>query len=425
MKELKLNSISSKVFFADDASENKIAVNNKTLSRKAIVSTGRLVACEYIGNLINNQRKANKDFGVEEYVSRLNGTDYDYPTLQRKHVEKKLLFCAAQACKMTGQDAPENFEEFRKQSMRFAQDPVFLRTMAAIDRDVIQPLYMAVIDSVGMSLMQWEAIPFGGTKEVNIGSNDSFIFEDTSWGASHSATANYLYAKTLTLNPAPMVCKAKIKWYQDIVQGDAGRYYAAIINGMYSKIYAKMIRAFKAAVAGSYVPEGLKATTYSTQNWLAISDKVAAVNGVLVDNLMAIGARSSLSQLLPVDGTGGAITGLQYGLGQEWFRNGFLPKAGAVDLFAVSPVIVPGTQNTTIDTIDTGNDIYILAKRGYAPIIGGYYEGTPIDLVATPAPDAGVMGTADFTIEINVTATMDAKPVFASKIGVIKSVYAS
>ena len=122
MKELKLNSISSKVFFADDASENKIAVNNKTLSRKAIVSTGRLVACEYIGNLINNQRKANKDFGVEEYVSRLNGTDYDYPTLQRKHVEKKLLFCAAQACKMTGQDAPENFEEFRKQSMRFAQE---------------------------------------------------------------------------------------------------------------------------------------------------------------------------------------------------------------------------------------------------------------------------------------------------------------
>lgn len=424
MKELKLNSISQNVFFANDVQENKIAVNNKSVSRKSIVATGRLVACEYVGNLINAKRKAMSDLSIEEYQSR-NNTGYDYAALSRRHTEKKLLFCAAQCCKITGEEPPATFEEFRTQSMRYAKDENFLRALAAIDRDVIQPLYMAVLDSVGMRLMQWEAIPFGGTKEIDIGSNDTFIFEDTSWGASYSATNNYLYAKTITLNPAPMVAQAKIKWYQDIVQGDAGRYYAAIINGMYSKMYAKMLRAFQVATEGSYIPASLKATTYSTQNWINIGDKVAAVNGASVEDLMAIGTRSALSQVLPVDGSGGAMTGLQYGLGQEWFRNGFLPKAGSVDLFAVSPVIVPGTQNTTLDTLDTGNDIYLIAKRGYAPMIGGYYEGTPIDLVATPDTVRGVQGTADFTIVINVTATMDVKPVFASKIGVIKSVYAS
>ena len=421
---LKLNSITQNVFDAKDVFDSKIKVNSgditKEISRKDIIATGRLVACEAIGSLINKSGKT-----IEKYQSKLN-SGVDYASLQKAHREKKLLFCAAQACKHTGEEAPATFEEFKRENMRFAANETFLATMAAIDRDVLQPIFMDVLDSVGMSLMRWEALTFGGTKEVTIKSNNVFMLEDSAWGSGRSTTKNYLYAKSITLNPTMRSCNATIKWYQDVVNGDAGYYYAALINGYYSKIYALLMQTMKAAVAGGkYIPAGLTATTYSTQNWIKITDKVAAVNGVRVDDLMAIGTRSALSNLLPVDGNGGAITGLQYGLGEQWFANGHLPKAAGIDLFPVSPVIVPTTQNSTIDTIDTGNDIYILAKAGigYAPIIGAYYEGTPISLTATPGGTGNAYGTADFTIDINFGATIDVKPVFASKVGVVTSVY--
>lgn len=422
---LKLNSIAKSVFDAVDVSDSTLKINcgNKTkeISRKDIVATGRVVAVEYVGNYLN------KAHNNELYTSRLVGST-DYATLQKAHLEKKLLFCAKKVCEKTGEDAPQTFEEFKKNHARYGQDADFLKVMAAIDKEVLEPIFFDVMDSVGMDLMRMEAIPFGGTKELTIGSNDVFVFEDSSWGSGRSTTKNYLYAKTVTINPKMYSCNATIKWYQDIVAGDAGRYYAAIMLGMYNKIYAKLIRAMNVALAdGNYIPEGLTAETYSTQNWITITDKLAAVNGVRIDDLMAIGTRSALSNLLPVDGNGGAIVGLQYGLGEAWFENGFLPKAAGIDLFPVAPVVVPGTQNSTIDTIDTGDNIFVLAKggRGYAPLVGGYYEGTPITLTATPGGTGNAYGTADFTIDINVGATMDIVPVFASKVAVVKSVYPS
>lgn len=429
---LKLNSISKSVFDAADIQvrENdkvKLRTNGssdsfKTITRKDIVSSGRVVACEYIGQLVNRNKLA-----IEKYNSVLDGTGMDYASIQKAHKEKKLLYCANQVCKITGESAPQTFSEFEKVQMNYAHDEMFLRTMAAIDREILMPIFFDVIDAVGMGLIQWEPVGFGSTKEITVRSNDVFLFEDSSWGSSRSTSKNYLYAKTITLNPMPVTCNATIKWYQDVVAGDAGRYYAAIMLGLYNKIYARTIRTMNAIVADdeqTYIPSGLMADTYSTGNWIQITDLVAAANGVSVDNLMAIGTRSALSNLLPVDSTGGAITGLQYGLGEAWFYNGYLPKAGGVDLFPVTPAIVPGTQNSTLDTIDTGDNIYIFAKGLYRPLHGAFYEGTPITLTATPSGGNGsAQGTADFTIDINVTATMDVKPVFASKVGVVTSVY--
>lgn len=419
---LKLNSIPAKVFDAQETQDIKVKLNNtngssREISRKEIVATGRLVACEYFGNFIN--KRPNQ---IEKYNSRIADKPYDYATLSRKHQEKKLLFCAAQVAKISGKDAPTSFEEI-KTNRSYATDGLFLRVMAEIDRDILDPLFFSVLDAVGMDLMQWEPVGWG-TKEIDVRSNDVFLWEDSSWGSGKSTSKNYLYAKTITINPKVYSCNATIKWYQDVVAGDAGRYYAAIMLGMYNKIYAMNISLLKQAIAGGkYIPAGLTADTYTTQNWIRITDLVAAANGVRVEDLMAIGTRSALSNLLPVDGTGGAMTGLQYGLGEQWFTNGYLPKAAGIDLFPVSPVIVPGTQNSTLDTIDTGNDIYIFAKGLWKPMYGGYIEGTPITLTATPGGTGNAQGTADFTIDINAGAMFDIKPVFATKVGVVTSVY--
>ncbi|MBQ0125478.1 MAG: hypothetical protein KBS59_04035 [Clostridiales bacterium] len=405
---LKLNSIPENVF---DVFDDKRAVkvngadgSTKEITRKSIIDTGRMVACEFIG----------KGLG-KEFNSVMKNNDY--ATVAKAHKEKKLLYCAAQANMIAGKEAPRSFEEVAK-NPSYCKNSFFLQTLAEIDRDILDPLFFAILDDVGMGLMKWEPAELGRTAEIEIRSNDVFLFEDSAFGSGRSTSKNYLYAKSLAMTPKPFSCNATIKWYQDMVNGDAGRYYAAIMNGMYSKIYAILMRNLKAAVnGGTYIPAGLTASTYTTQNYLKITDLVAAANGVKVDNLMAIGTRSALSNLLPVDGTGGAITGLQYGLGEQWFTNGYLPKAGSVDLFPISPVIVPGTQNNELLTIDTGDDIYLLAKGAYAPMYGVYAEGSPITLTASASE------TADFTIDINAMALFDIAPVFASKIGVITSVY--
>lgn len=429
---LKLNSISTSIFDAKDISDNKgnqtvkvCSANNKPteVTYKDIVTTGRMVACEYFGGLVNKRPNL-----IEKYNSHLipeSQGGVSYATLSQKHKESKLLFCAAAACSAQRRPAPETFDEFKKEAMRYATNSIFLDTLAAIDVDVLSPIYFNIMSDVGMDLMQWEVTGFGQTKEIVIPANDVFLWEDSAYGSERSTSKNYLYAKSITLTPKAYACNGTIKFYQDIVNGEAGSYYGAIVLGMYNKIYAINMSLLKAATVNNrYIPAGLTASTYTTDNYIRITDLVAAANGKTVNDLMAIGTRSALKNILPVDNSGAAITGLQYGLGEKWFTNGFLPKAAGVDLFPVTPAIVPGTQNSDLDTIDTGNNLYILAKGAYKPMVGVYYDGLPLILTATPSGNTvSSYGTADATIDINATAYFDIKPVFASKVGLIKNVF--
>ena len=431
---IKLNSISKEVLFACDLAneqnQQKVRVNSGATtietSRREIVASGRLIACEYMGNIINKTA-----VGSDKYVSRmasLIGADADYNSYAQKHKEKKMLFCAMLADKAAGRSTTlKSFEDFKKNNMIYAKDSTFWTACAAIDQDILTPIFFDVISSAGMGLMDWEPVELGATKLINVPSNDVFFFEDSSFGSVNSTTKNYLYATSISLTPKVTACNATIKWYQDMVNGDAGRYYASIMRGMYSKIYARLVGLLNAAISDTtYIPAGLTADTYTSANWLNITDLVAASNGVSVNDLVAIGTRGALSNLLPVDGTGALIGGLAYGLGEQWFTNGFLAKAGGVDLLPVTPAIVPGTQNSTLDTIDTGTNIFVLAKGGYGyrPMMGVYAEGSPLMLSADPLGATGsAQGTADMTININVSAYFDIAPIFASKVGVIQSVY--
>lgn len=403
---LKLNSIPSSVFksFND---ESQVKTNSEVITRKSIVETGRLVACEYFGNKLK---------GYQSKINSVMGSDVSLADLDKQHRDAKLMFCATKANEFAGKEAPKSIDEVRKNASYF-KDDVFLKVMAAIDKDVIEPLAFSILDDVGMGLMQWTPAELGKSTEIEIKSNDVFLFEDGAWGSSRSTSKNYLYSHSVYLTPKSYTCNATIKWYQDIVNGEAGRYYAAIMGGMWNKIYAILMGNLKKAISNGYIPTALSADTYTTQNWLKLTDLVAAANGVQISDLVAIGTRASLNNVLPVDGTGGAIVGMQYGLGEKWFGDGYLPRAGEVDLMPVSPVIVPGTQNSTLATIDTEDNIYILAKGAYAPMRGVVAEGSPITLTATPSQ------TADFTIDINVTALFEIAPLFASKVAVMESVY--
>lgn len=414
---LKLNSLQNNIFDSETIAlklnsigEKGIKVGETTIIRSDIIATGRLVACEYIGSHLNKRSK-----NLEEYKSRLNGKT-DYATLSKLHTDAKFAFCAGKAYEAIGAPIPDNINEIKQDRSLYNND-IFLATMQSIDKSIIQPLFFDVIDDVSMGgLMNWSEVGIGQTKQIDIKSNDVFMFQDASHGSQWASPYNYMYGKTVTLTPKPRTCNVKIKWYQDIVNGEAGEYYAAIMRGMYSDIYANFVNVLTQASQNTkYMPSSLIATSYTTQNWLQITTNVAAANGLTRSDLVAFGLAVALNNVLPVDSQG-AMLGLQYGLGEEWFRSGFLPKAGNVDLLEIRPAIVPHTQNRDIVTIFPDDVIYIAAKGAgsYAPIQGVYAAGSPLTLTLTPDQDA------DMTINIAVEAMYDFAPIFGSKIGMIE-----
>lgn len=398
---MRIASLNRNIFAASAVNDDKVG----TISRNDLIASGRLCAAEYMGKNLSAMRK-NKDF-----TASLSAEDYS--ALSKGHIEKKMIYCAAKAYAVLGKSAPESLAQVQ-QDTALRSNPTFLRTLAEIDREVITPLFYEVISDVTEPLMEWTPAAMGRTKEIIVRSNEAFLFEDTSFGASRSSTLNYLYNDTITLTPKPRACQAKMNWYQMVsIDGgmDAGYYYAAIMQGMYSKIMAMFTNALTTAAANTqYVPSYLQFTGYNSANWANATTMVAAANGVRRESLFAYGAFQALQQVLPSGTPSDAA--LTYGLGEEWLKNGFIGMAGRVPLIEVTPSIVPGTVNTTGTTIFPTDEIFIAARAGdgLAPMHGVYAEGSPIEVEWEPR-DA-----ADFSLTLTVTALFDLAPVFASKV---------
>lgn len=410
---LKLNCIPNDVFEASNTSDTKIKTCGVEINRRDLVATGRLVVCEFIGKSINNSK-----VHLEKYNSRLASQGIDYASFSKAFRDKKLLFCAAQAYKASGQEMPENIGAV-KNDLSLMTDQTFLRTLSALDRDILTPLLFRVFDDVSMGgLMQWESAPAFGHKEIEIRSNDIVVFEDTAAGSFNNVTISRLYNKTLTLTPKATAAITQIKWTQ-MFEGDAGDYYNALIRGLWNKVYAKFAAALKAAKENQkYMPAKLTYASYTSDNWNNLIDDLSAANGVDASDLLAFGSRPALSKVVPTDSTGGAILGMQYGLSEKWTENGYLGNVGGVDLCPIRPVLVPGTQNTKLTKIFPADEIYMVAKggEGNKPMYGVFAEGQPITITIEP------FKSEDFTLNVNVEAMFDIAPMFASKVGLIKNV---
>ena len=406
-KNLRMNGLLDNVFSYNGTRDEVVG----KISRNEIISSGRLCAVEYIGKSLRSARNM-------EFKSRLDNIG-GYAALAKSHMEKKLIFCAAQAYKAVGKPAPAGIGEVvRDRSL--AADPIFLRAMSRIDSEVVAPLAYSVLSDIAGPMMNLTTTPPGVTKEITVYSNEAFLFNDTAPGASRSTPKNYLYNDTITINPAPFTANATIKWYQFMAADegmDAGWYYTAIIKGMWSKIMALFTNALTTAADNTrYVPSYLTFDSYNSANWANATVAAAAANGIPRDQLMAFGAYQALQAVLP-SGTASDVA-LTYNLGPEWMKNGFLSMAGRVPLFEVSQALVPGTVNTTGTMIFPTDQIYIAGRIGdsYAPIYAVMNDDSPVTVEMMPTE------SADFSLSINVTAWLGVAPVFASKIAVIQNV---
>ena len=416
-ESIRLNSLNPEIFRASAAEVHG------SQKRADIINVGRLLMAERAGRDLNAMGKIGGKTPLYNSMMESKGIDYD--ETNKKLQRNLMLYCAELTSKYTGEEAPATFEEFQKMQRKYLSDRQFLRVLAGIVTDIITPVLPAVATGAMDWFVQTVYTPMGKTYEVDVDSNDIYLFEDDSWGASRSKTANYRYTKSFTLNPTLRTAKATWKWYQLVGNNaDLGQTFNAITAGMYSKITGLWGSALVALSANTaFVPSNLT-FTYSNTNWITAAKRVALVNNTAMRNVFAVGDAVAMSHVLP-NTANGSNTNLDAALatmlGVEWARYGYLGDFMGIRNFVMDNALVPGTQNTTITEVLPTNTIWMMASGAYKPVYVAFEEGTPITIELTPRGEGGI-GTGDDTIEILVSTSIDAKPIVASRIAVVTPV---
>lgn len=400
MAKLNLNSVSNEVF----------AINGND-QRENIVAKGRVLFYEHA---LKGKMAVLSAKGQNTTVQRTMN-DRGYKQLNEQFQRESLLYAAKLACASTGKKAPESWEEFKRNGGEYYGNARFYAVLQGIWQEVIIPILPAVYSEALSDFAETVEIELGQTYAVSIGSNDIPVFQDSSWGASRSVPRNRFYSRDYTLNPTPKSCWITAKWMQLVgTNMDFGVFFANMVAGMYAKTMGMWNEAMTTATEDtSLIPTNLN-FTFNNQNWVKGANKIAALNNTTISDVFATGGIVALSKVLPNTVTGSTNVNMDAAiatlLGADYTKAGYLGQFMAVRLMPMRDVIIPGTQNTTVETMLSENDIWMLAGNGRKPLTIGYTSGTPISIEMDPTR------TGDFEIGLNLTIALDSVATFASKI---------
>lgn len=408
--KLNLNSISPAVFKVSAAD-----TADGTQKRADLVASGRLLAYEYARKAANGVRAA---MGIKDNAGEAKLSDEEYKTLNEAFQAEHLLYAANKADAMVGRPSPATFEEFRRQGQNYYKNMMFYQVLQGIYQEILTPILPRVYSEAVGVFADIVEVGFGETYALSIGSNDIPVFQDSAWGAARSVPRNRFYSKDYTLNPQPKTAQINAKWTQLVGNNvDFGRFFANISAGLYAKTMGMWNAAMSAAIQDtSLVPTNLS-VTFSNQNWVSVANRLSAVNNTQISNLFATGNAVALSKVLPSEATGSTNVNMDAAiatlLGADYTRTGYLGQFMAVRLMPLVDAIVPGTQNTTVDTILPDDTIYMMAGNGRKPLTIAYNRDTPITLEIDPSK------AGDMEIGINMTIALDSVAVFADHIATI------
>nr|DAH42642.1 MAG TPA: hypothetical protein [Caudoviricetes sp.] len=400
MAKLNLNSVSNEVF----------AINGND-QREDIVAKGRVLFYEHA---LKGKMAILSAKGQNTPVQRTMN-DRGYKQLNEQFQRESLLYAAKLACASTGKKAPESWEEFKRNGGEYYGNARFYAVLQGIWQEVIIPILPAVYSEALSDFAETVEIELGQTYAVSIGSNDIPVFQDSSWGASRSVPRNRFYSRDYTLNPTPKSCWITSKWMQLVgTNMDFGVFFANMVAGLYAKTMGMWNEAMTTATEDtSLIPTNLN-FTFNNQNWVKGANKIAALNNTTISDVFATGSTVALSKVLPNTVTGSTNVNMDAAiatlLGADYTKAGYLGQFMAVRLMPMRDVIIPGTQNTTVETMLSENDIWMLAGNGRKPLTIGYTSGTPISIEMDPTR------TGDMEIGLNLTISLDSVATFASKI---------
>ena len=404
MTKLSLNSIPSKVFAC--------SMNDE---RGDIVGLGRILMAEYArkGVTAVNSALGEADAAGDSYLGGKS-----YREFNEKFQAGHLLYAAKIACASDGTVAPETFDEFKRNSMRFYKNKGFFAALQGIYEEVVTPILPRVYSEAVSVFADTVPVGFGQTYELAITSNDIPVFQDSSWGASRNVPTNTFYAKSIILNPSPRTAQVKFKWHQLISNNmDFGRFFANLTAGLYAKTMGMWSEVMTAAASDTtLIPSGLT-YNFSSVNWVTLANKLTALNNAAYGNLIAYGSAVALSKVLPTNATGSSNANMDAALatllGADYINAGYLGKYMNVRLMPLTDAVVPGTQNGNVTTILPANKIWMLSSNGRKPLTIAMNTDTPITIEFDPET------SGDFMIGANITVALDCAAVFANRVGLV------
>ena len=406
MERLSLNSLSPSVF---QIRANETADHSK--ARAEIVSMGRLLAYEHArrGQVAIKSALHANDSSAAQHIS-----DIEYGKLNEQFQAEHLLYAAKKACSVTGETAPESFDDFKRQGMNFYKNSTFLKVLQGLYQEIVYPILPRVYSEAVSVFADVVEVGFAETYQVSIGSDDIPIFQDSAWGASRSVPANRFYSKDITLNPQPKTAEIRMKWHQLVGNNtDFGRFFANLSAGLYAKTMG-MFNAVLTALASdtTKIPSSL-IYTFGSVNWVTLANKLAALNNTSINNIRAFGNAVALSKVLPTQQTGSSNTAMDAALatllGADYLRSGYMGQYMGVGLYPLQDAIIPGTLNTILDY----QKVWLMASNALKPMTICYNSATPISI------NIDAYDNAAFELIFNLTIALDAVAVVADKMGYV------
>ena len=406
MERLSLNSLSPSVF---QVRSNETADHSK--ARAEIVTMGRLLAYEHARR---GQAAIKTALRLNESTAAQHVTDIEYGKLNEQFQAEHLLYAAKKACAVTGETAPETFEDFKRQGMNFYKNSTFLKVLQGLYQEIIYPILPRVYSEAVSVFADVVEVGFAETYQLSIGSDDIPIFQDSAWGASRSVPANRFYSKDITLNPQPKTAEIRMKWHQLVGNNvDFGRFFANLSAGLYAKTMGMFNSVLTALAADTTkIPSSL-IYTFGSVNWVTLANKIAALNNTSINNVRGFGNAVALSKVLPTQQTGSSNTAMDAALatllGADYLRSGYMGQYMSVGLYPLQDAIIPGTLNTILDY----QKVWLMASNALKPMTICYNSATPISI------NIDAIDTASFELIFNLTIALDAVSVVADKMGYV------
>lgn len=407
MEKLNVNSLVAKI-------KSTPVVDDK---RSNLINAGSLLVLESGARKNNALRKESGRPEVEyAYAAHNLG---EFGDMAAKWQDDVLFFCAKRVNDFAGRPTDRtNRSTFT--SIDLALNPMFMNLLSGIISEIMYTVTPTLVNDLVGEMASVSTVGKGKTLEVAITSNAVFQWYDSAWTSLRSVPQHELWNGSITVNPKPKATRFRINWYQMVSNGTGMvDTLAAVAGGYAALMMQKFTDAFLAAADNTrYLPAAFRATSYTDNNWTAVTQNVAAANRVSRDQLIGLGDYAALRKILPQDATlAPAIMTL---LGEEYFKNGYIAMHDRVRLYEIDRTVTPNTINTTMTPVFPTDTIIVAARanRAYAPMVMAFEEDADMRLDLTP----GDATLANGTLEGLAVASYDIAPAFASRIGVLTGI---
>lgn len=251
-------------------------------------------------------------------------------------------------------------------------------------------------------LSEVRQVGWGDTARFIVKSNALFQVNEIAEGVNRGVLQP-IYNQEYVVNCKTVEIATSMDWYA-VAAGveDWGDFAFRAGRSFEEYIMVKIVMAMSQVsdLAGeAYAIDGV-----DVDNWTTLSDRVSAANGGA--RVYAIGTMAALNKAIPSE------VGLQYGLGNEVAKEGFLNKYLGITLIPLDQAIRGTKVNTTADLMIPTNVIYMIASDSNKPI-KIVFEGDAVTVERIPEE------TTDKTYSIRIQMKLGVGVILGSKIGTI------